>query len=85
MSFEIKNRRDLSLVPVHIFRDPDLPLELKGVAAVMLCLEGSRFTTRELAQALDVSEALTKAYVLELQYAGYANIFELSENGEAVD
>lgn len=76
MSFEIKNRRDLALVPVHIFRNPDLPLELKGVAAVMLCLEDSRFTTCELAQVLDVSEALAKAYVRELQYAGYENIFE---------
>ena len=85
MSFEIKNRRDLALVPVHIFRNPDLPLELKGVAAVMLCLEDSRFTTCELAQVLDVSEALAKAYVRELQHAGYESIFELSERGETDD
>ena len=85
MSFEIKNRRDLALVPVHIFRNPDLPLELKGVAAVMLCLEDSHFTACELAQVLNVSEALAKAYVRKLQYAGYENIFELSERGETDD
>ena len=85
MSFEIKNRRDLALVPVHIFRNPDLPLELKGVAAVMLCLEDSLFTPRELAHVLDVSEALAKAYVRELQHAGYENIFELSARGETDD
>lgn len=85
MSFEIKNRRDLALVPVRIFRDPDLPLELKGMAAVMLCFEGSHFTTRELAQVLGISEALVKAYVRELQYAGYEDIFKMSEHGETDD
>ena len=85
MSFEIKNRRDLALVPVRIFRDPDLPLELKGVAAVMLCFDGSHFTTRELAQVLGVSEALAKAYVRELQYAGYEDIFKMSEQSETND
>ena len=85
MSFEIKNRRDLALVPVRIFRDPDLPLELKGVAAVMLCFDGSHFTTRELAQVLGVSEPQATAYFRELQNAGYENLFKLYEHGEIDD
>ena len=35
MSFEIKNHRDLTLVPIHILRDPKLSLAVKGAAAVM--------------------------------------------------
>lgn len=33
MSFEIKNYRDLTLVPIHILRNPKLSLAAKGAAA----------------------------------------------------
>jgi len=83
MSLENKDCHDLALVPIHIFRDPNLHLRLKGVAAVIFCLKDPNFTIRELAKALGMNEPMARAYLRELQYAGYGDIFKMPERCKA--
>ena len=85
MPLEIKDRHDLTIVPLHILRNPALSFELKGVAAVLYSFEGLHGTTDKLATILGVSELQAIAYIRELQNAGYENIFRLYENGETDD
>ena len=82
MLLEIKDRHDLTIVPLHILRNPALSFELKGIAAMLYSFEGLHGTTDELANILGVSESQVTAYFRELQNAGYENIFRLYENGE---
>ena len=82
MSFEIKNHRDLTLVPIHILRNPKLSLAAKGAAAVMYSYEDLHCSETEVANLLGVSWELVKSLFCELQNAGYENIFRLYENGE---
>lgn len=85
MPLEIKDHHDLTIVPLHILRNPTLSFELKGVAAMLYSFEGLRGTTNELAAILGVSEPQATAYFHELQNAGYENIFRLYEHGETED
>ena len=85
MPLEIKDRRDLTIVPLHILRNPALSFELKGVAAMLYSFEGLHGTTAELAGILGVSEPQATAYFRELQNAGYENIFRLYEHDEIDD
>ena len=56
MPLEIKDRRDLTIVPIHILSNPTLSFELKGVAAMLYSFEGLHGTTEELATILGVSD-----------------------------
>ena len=85
MPLEIKDHHDLTIVPLHILRNPALSFELKGVAAMLYSFEGLHGTTEELAGILGVSEPQATAYFRELQNAGYANIFKMSERTENHD
>ena len=85
MPFEIRNRNELTIVPVHILHNPGLSLEAKGAAAVMYSYADLHCTTFELAQLLGVNEERTKELLHELQNAGYENIFRLSEETEIHD
>lgn len=85
MSFEIKNRRDLTLVPIHILRNPKLSLAAKGAASVMYSYEYLHCSEAEIAKLLGVSEAHVNSLFCELQNAGYENIFMMYENGETED
>lgn len=82
MSFEIKNHRDLTLVPIHILRDPKLSLAAKGAAAVMYSHGDLRCSETEVANLLGVSKELVKSFFCELQNAGYENIFMMYDRKE---
>ena len=79
MPFEIRNRNELTIVPIHILHHPELPLETKGAAAVMYSYADLHCTTFELAQLLGVDEKHAKELIRDLQNAGYENVFNLSE------
>lgn len=85
MPLEIRNHHDLTIVPLHILRNPALSFELKGVAAMLYSFEGLHGTTEELVGILGVSEPQAIAYFRELQNAGYENIFRLYEHDEIDD
>ena len=85
MPLEIKDHHDLTIVPLHILRNPALSFELKGVAAMLYSFGGLHGTTEELAGILGVSEPQATAYFRELQNAGYENIFRLYEHDETND
>ena len=85
MPLEIRNRNELTIVPVHILHNPELSLETKGAAAVIYSYADLHCTTFELAQLLGVDEERTKELLHELQNAGYENIFHLSEETEIHD
>lgn len=82
MSFEIKNHRDLTLVPIHIFRTPKLSLAAKGAAAVMYSHEDLHCSETEIANLLGVSKELENSLLCELQNAGYENIFMMYDRNE---
>ena len=79
MPLEIKSRDDLTIVPIHILHNPELSLETKGAAAVMYSYADLHCTTVELAQLLGIGEKHAKELILDLQNAGYENVFNLSE------
>jgi len=85
MPLEIKSRDDLTIIPVHILRNPGLSLEAKGVAAVMYGYAKLHCTTDELALLLGIGENHTKELICDLQNAGYENIFRLSKETETHD
>ena len=85
MPLKIKDRHALTIVPLHILRNPALSFELKGVAAMLYSFEGLHGTTDELARILGVSEPQATAYFRELQNAGYENIFRLYKHDETDD
>ena len=85
MPFEIRNRNELTIVPVHILHNPGLSLGAKGAAAVMYSYADLHCTTVELAQLLGVDEKHAIELIRELQKAGYENIFYLSEETEIHD
>ena len=85
MPLEIKNRDDLTIIPVHILRNPGLSLEAKGAAAVMYSYAELQCTTDELALLLGVRENHAKELICNLQNAGYENIFRLSKETETHD
>ena len=85
MSLEIKSCDDLTIVPIHILRNPELSLDAKGAAGVMYSYADLHCSTLELAQLLGVDEKRTKELIRELQNAGYENIFHLSEETEIHD
>jgi len=62
MPLEIKDRHDLTIVPLHILRNPALSFELKGVATMLYSFDGFHGTTNELATILGVSEPQAIAY-----------------------
>ena len=79
MPLEIKNRNDLTTVPIHILHNPELSLDAKGAAVVLYSYAPLSCTSVELAQLLGVDEKRAKELIRELQNAGYENIFRLSE------
>ena len=79
MPFEIRNRNELTIVPVHILHNPGLSLEAKGAAAVMYSYTDLHCTTVELAQLLGIGEKHAKELIRDLQNVGYENVFNLSE------
>ena len=79
MPLEIRNRNELTIVPVHILHNPELSLETKGAAAVMYSYADLHCTTIELAQLLGIGEKHAKELIRDLQNAGYENVFNLSE------
>ena len=79
MPFEIRNRNELTIVPVHILHNPELSLETKGAAAVMYSYADIHCTTVELAQLLGIGEKHAKELIRDLQNVGYENVFNLSE------
>ena len=85
MPLEIRNRNELTIVPVHILHNPELSLETKGAAAMMYSYADLHCTTVELAQLLGVDEKRAIELIRELQNAGYENIFRLSEKPEIHD
>ena len=85
MPFEIRNRNELTIVPIHILHNPELSLDAKGAAGVMYSYGDLHCTTFELAQLLGVDEKRAKELIRELQNAGYENIFRLSEETEIHD
>ena len=82
MSFEIKNLRDLTLVPIHILRNPKLSLAAKGAAAVMYSHEDLHCSETEIANLLGVSKELVNSLFCELKNAGYENIFMMYDRNE---
>ena len=85
MSFQIMREVELTLVPTNILHNPDLSLATKGAAAVMLSYANLHCSTDELAKLLGVNENRAITICLELQNAGYANIFKMSERTENHD
>ena len=85
MPLEIRNRKKLTIVPIHILHNPGLSLEAKGAAAVMYSYAELHCTTDELAQLLGVNENHAKELIRNLQNAGYENIFGMSEQSEIND
>lgn len=85
MPLKIRNRNELTIVPVHILHNPGLSQEAKGAAAVMYSYSELHCTTDELALLLGISENHTKELICNLQNAGYENIFCLSEETEIHD
>ena len=79
MPLEIRNRNELTIVPIHILHNPGLSLEAKGAAAVMYSYADLHCTTIELAQLLGIGEKHAKELIRDLQNAGYENVFNLSE------
>ena len=79
MPLEIRNRNELTIVPIHILHNPELSLEAKGAAAVMYSYADLHCTTIELAQLLGIGEKHAKELIRDLQNAGYENVFNLSE------
>ncbi|MGM9670984.1 MAG: hypothetical protein ACI3XD_05360 [Oscillospiraceae bacterium] len=82
MSFEIKNHRDLTLVPIHILRNPKLSLAAKEAAAVMYSHGDLHCSETEIANLLGVSKELVNSLFCELQNAGYENIFMIYDWNE---
>ena len=85
MPLEIIGREDLTIIPVHILHNPELPLETKGAAAVMYSYAELHCTTDELALLLGIGEKHAKELIRNLQNAGYESIFCLSEETETHD
>ena len=85
MSFKIMREVELTMVPINILHNPDLSLAAKGAAAVMLSYADLHCTSVELAMLLGVNENRAITICLELQNAGYANIFKMSERTENHD
>ena len=85
MSFQIMREVELTMVPTDILHNPDLPLATKGAAAVMLSYANLHCSTDELAKLLGVNENRAITICLELQNAGYANIFKMSGTHELHD
>ena len=85
MPLEIVGREDLTIIPVHILHNPELPLETKGAAAVMYSYADLYCTTFELAQLLGVDKKHAKELIRDLQNAVYENVFNLSEETEIHD
>ncbi len=85
MPLEIKNRDDLTIVPVHILHNPGLSLEAKGAAAVIYSYADLHCTTVELALMLGIGEKHATELICELQNAGYENTFRLSKETETHD
>ena len=85
MSFQIMREVELTMVPTNILRDVNLSLAAKGAAAVMLSCADLHCTSAELAKLLGVNENRAITICLELQNAGYANIFKMSERTENHD
>ena len=85
MPLEIRNRNELTIVPVHILHNPGLSLDAKGAAAVMYSYADLHCTTVELAQLLGVDEKHATEFIRELQNAGYENIFCSSEETKIHD
>ena len=85
MPLEIRNRNELTIVPVHILHNPELSLDAKGATGVMYSYADLHCSTLELAQLLGVDEKRAKELIRELQNAGYENIFHLSEETEIHD
>ena len=85
MSFQIMREAELTMVPANLLRDPNLSLATKGAAAVMLSYANLHCSTDELAKLLGVNENRAITICLELQNAGYANIFKMSERTENHD
>ena len=79
MRFQIMREMELTMVPVHLLRNPNLSLTAKGAAAVMLSCADLHCTSDELSKLLGVSEERTIAICHELQDAGYGNMFRVSE------
>ena len=85
MRFQIMREVELAMVPTDILHNPDLSLAIKGAAAVMLSYANLHCSTDELAKLLGVNENRAITICLELQNAGYANIFKMSERTENHD
>ena len=85
MSFQIMREAELTMVPANLLRDPNLSLATKGAAAVMLSYADLHCTSAELAKLLGFNENRAITICLELQNAGYANIFKMSERTENHD
>ena len=76
---------ELTMVPANLLHDPNLPLATKGAAAVMLSYADLHCTSVELATLLGVNENRAITICLELQNAGYENIFRLYKHNETDD
>ena len=85
MSFQIMREVELTMVPTNILHNPDLSLAAKGAAAVMFSYADLHCTSDEFAKLLGVNENRAITICLELQNAGYANIFKMSERTENHD
>ena len=85
MSFQIMRDVELTMVPTNLLHNPDLSLATKGAAAVLLSYADLHCTSAELAELLGVNENRAITICLELQNAGYANIFKMSECTEKHD
>ena len=76
---------ELTMVPANLLRNPNLSLATKGAAAVMFSYADLHCTSDELSKLLGVNENRAITICLELQNAGYANIFKMSERTENHD
>ena len=85
MPLEIRNRNELTIVPVHILHNPGLSLEAKGAAAVIYSYDELHCTADELALLLGIEENHAKELICNLQNAGYENIFRLSKETKTHD
>ena len=79
MSFQIMREIELTMVPVHLLRNPNLSLATKGAATVLFSYADLHSTSDDLATLLGVSEERAIAICHELQDAGYGNMFRVSE------
>ena len=85
MSFQIMREVELTMVPTNILNNPDLSLETKGAAAVILSYADLHCTSDELAKLLGVSENRAIAIYHELRNAGYGRMFRMSGTDELHD